>query len=58
MDALFIEVIDEDGVCQITLDRPARLNALLTGGEIQGLGGCADRVRVLILGKSGDAPNP
>jgi len=28
MDALFIEVVDEDGVCQITLDRPARLNAL------------------------------
>ncbi|HZJ72592.1 MAG TPA: enoyl-CoA hydratase-related protein [Planctomycetota bacterium] len=28
MDALFIEVTDEDGVCQITLDRPERLNAL------------------------------
>jgi enoyl-CoA hydratase/carnithine racemase len=28
MDALFIEVTDEDGVCQITLDRPQRLNAL------------------------------
>jgi allantoicase len=31
-------------------ERPARLNALLAGGEIPGLGGAADRVRALILG--------
>jgi len=39
-------------------ERPARLNALLAGGEIPGLGGSADRVRALILGKSGGAPSP
>jgi allantoicase len=31
-------------------ERSARLNALLAGGEIPGLGGAADRVRALILG--------
>jgi allantoicase len=31
-------------------ERPARLDALLAGGEIPGLGGAADRVRALILG--------